>query len=348
MIYCKLLNRLNKHGPVLHMRSFSAISCCDHKQAKPILIRNELSNINIRRQMSFEGLVEWQQQTYTSISNSYLVTLMQNGLLYFHDASGLSWWATVVTSTILIRALMTLPLTVYQNNILAKVENISLELKDMVDELKRETAVAKKLYNLTDKQAIMLYKSSLKKQWYKLIVRDNCHPFKSSLVIWLQIPIWICMSFALRNLVYMQSGDPAALVTFMQLSTGGVAWFPNLTEPDHSLILPVAFGITNLAIIEIQRMSKLRQPSRMYNVFTNVFRVFSIVMIPVAATVPSCMCLYWMTSSGFGLAQNIFLLSPSVRRKLKIPETPSELEDPYNHMREEIKHTIEKIIPKKS
>ncbi|XP_026761750.1 cytochrome c oxidase assembly protein COX18, mitochondrial [Galleria mellonella] len=349
MIYSKTLNRLNKYGWGSYMRSFSAISCnCELKQNKPILLKNDLININNRRHISYEGIVEWQQQTYTSISNSYFVNLMQNGLLYFHDLSGLSWWATVITSTILIRGLMTLPLTIYQNNILAKVENISLELKDLIDELKRETAMAKKAYNLTDKQAMVLYKRSLKKQWYKLIVRENCHPFKSTLVVWLQIPIWICMSFALRNLVYMQSGDPAALVTFMQLSTGGVGWFPNLTEPDHSFILPVAFGLTNIAIIEIQRMSKLRQPSKVYNAFTNVFRIFSVVMIPVAASVPSCMCLYWMTSSGFGLIQNLCLLSPTVRRRLRIPEAPSELEDPYNHMKKEIKHALEKIIPKKS
>ncbi|KAM3965274.1 cytochrome c oxidase assembly protein COX18, mitochondrial [Aphomia sociella] len=350
MSYCKAITRLNKYAAVFNVRSFSALSYNhDYKQKKySIILKNDITHNLNRRNISLEGFVEWQQQTYTSISNSYVVQLMENGLLYFHDTSGLSWWATVVTSTILIRGLMTLPLAVYQNNILAKVENISLELKDLVDELKKETAIAKKAYNLTDKQAIILYKRSLKKQWHKLVVRDNCHPFKSSLVICLQIPIWICMSFALRNLVYMQSADPAALVTFMQLSTGGFGWIPNLTEPDHSLILPVAFGVINLSIIEIQRMSKLRQPSKIYNIFTNIFRVFSIVMIPVAASVPSCMCLYWVTSSGFGLVQNLCLLSPRLRRKLGIPEAPSELEDPYNHMKEEIKQTLQKIIPKKS
>ncbi|KAI8436894.1 hypothetical protein MSG28_010330 [Choristoneura fumiferana] len=292
-------------------------------------------NITSKRNFSFEGFVQWQGQTYASISNSSLVHLMQDGLLYVHDTTGLPWWATIITSTVLLRSFMTLPLTIYTNLILAKVENISLELKDLVEELKRETAMAKKMYKLTNKQAIILYKRSLKKQWRSLIVRDNCHPLKASLVMWVQIPIWVCMSFALRNLVNCPSGDPAALVTLMELAAGGIGWIPNLTEPDHSYILPVAFGMTNLAVIEIQKMSKLRQPSKIYNIFTNMFRVFSIIMIPVAASVPSCMCLYWVTSSSFGIVQNLCLLSPSLRRKLRIPEAPSELEQPYSHMKDE-------------
>lgn len=336
-------------------RSFSAFSDdkfeyrCSNNRKQSLLLGSSYKPIMCNRYFSLESFVAWQEKTYAGISNSFLVQTMQEGLLYIHDSTGLPWWATIIGTTVLLRGLMTLPLSIYQIYILAKVENISLELKDLVNELKRETAMAKHAYNLTDKQTMILYKKSLKKQWNNLIVRDNCHPFKASLVIWLQIPIWVCMSFALRNLVYMQPiADAASLLTFTELSLGGFGWIPNLTVPDHSLVFPVAFGLTNLAVIEIQRLSKLRQPSRLYNIFTNVFRVFSIVMIPVAANVPACMCLYWVTSSSFGLMQNLFLLSPKLRRQLRIPEAPSELEKPYTHLREEIKQYIHKIIPKKS
>lgn len=33
-----------------------------------------------------------------------------------------------------------------------------------------------------------------------LYIRDNCHPFKASVVMVVQIPMWICLSFALRNM----------------------------------------------------------------------------------------------------------------------------------------------------
>lgn len=353
----KLANGLFKNTYKLNFRNYSVLcnNNTDIRQYEVVPVNSKLLRINQtfpivcqHRKFSVEGFVKWQQETYASISNSQLVNFMQDGLLSYHEITGLSWWSTIVTSTILIRALTTLPLTVYQNYILAKVENISVEFKDIVNELKKEAAMAKKGYKLTDKQTMVLYKRSLKKQWSNLVVRDNCHPLKATIVIWVQIPIWVCMSFALRNLVYMQPGDAAALVTIMEMSAGGIGWIPNLTEPDHSWILPVAFGLTNLSIIEMQKMSKLRQPSKMYNIFTNVFRVFSIAMIPVAASVPSCLCLYWLTSSSVGLVQNMILISPTIRRKLRIPEAPSELDDPYNHMKDEIRHKINRILPKKS
>lgn len=34
----------------------------------------------------------------------------------------------------------------------------------------------------------------------ELYVRDNCHPFKATVLVWIQLPMWIFMSFALRNL----------------------------------------------------------------------------------------------------------------------------------------------------
>lgn len=340
------LRAITKHYSI---RTFSALSRT--KYVTPFIDERlyELYKFplkNCERSLSLQGFVEWQQETYNSICNSYPVGVMQDSLLYIHDVSGLPWWATIATSTLFLRGCMTLPLTIYQNYILAKVENIGLELRELLDELKMETAMAKKIYNLSDKQAIHLFKRSMKKQYTNLIVRDNCHPFKASLVIWLQIPIWVCTSFALRNLVQVESQfDAAAMITFTELTVGGFGWIPNLTVPDHSLVLPIVFGLSNLAIIEVQKMSRVRPPSKVYNFFTNVFRIFSIVMIPIAASVPSCMCLYWTVSTTFGLVQNLTLLSPPVRRKLKIPITPSELEYPYQHMAGVLKERVNKITP---
>lgn len=350
MNYCKII--IQPTVNIFFVRKFSIfnnINCVSYNSVERLYKKYYTPTINVQRQLSLQGFVDWQEQIYNSISNSYIVGKIQDSLLYIHDVSGMPWWATIISSTLLLRGLMTMPLAVYQAYILAKVENIGLELKELIDELKKETTIAKKIYNLNDKQTVMLYKRSLKKQWNNLIVRDNCHPLKSTLVIWLQLPVWICTSFALRNLVQMQPvADTAALITFTELTVGGFGWIPNLTVPDHSLILPILFGITNLAVIEIQKMSKLREPSKLYNIMTNVFRTISIVMIPVAANVPSCMCLYWTVSSSFGLVQNLALLSPQLRRKLGIPLAPSEHEHPYKHMAEEIKSKFSKIIPTKS
>lgn len=63
----------------------------------------------------------------------------------------------------------------------------------------------------------------------------------------------------------------AALVTYMELSVGGFGWIPNLLVPDESLILPVALGLINLAIVEVSAnyhviTSTVRTQSTLFNV----------------------------------------------------------------------------------
>ncbi|KAJ9578456.1 hypothetical protein L9F63_005326 [Diploptera punctata] len=252
--------------------------------------------------------------------------------------------ATIILTTVFVRSVITLPLAVYQNYILAKVENLQLvEMPEIVKELKRETAIAMKQFNWTEKEARMIYNRSLKKQWNNLILRDNCHPFKASILLWVQIPMWISISVAIRNLVYMLPHQDAAMVTYMEMSVGGFGWIPNLLIPDEALVLPVALGLINLAIVELQTMSKIRKDTKLQKYVTNLFRGLSLLMIPIAASVPSCLNLYWVTSSTYGLIQNLVLLSPKIKKLTKIPETPSQLENPYKHIAAEIRNRAARI-----
>lgn len=85
-------------------------------------------------------------------------------------------------------------------------------------------------------------------------------------------------------------------------------------------------------------MSKKNQvSSKVQKYATNFFRFFSICMIPIAAYVPSGLCLYWVSSSAFGLVQNLILLSPKLKRLTNIPKVNSELEKPYAFLLDNIK-----------
>ncbi|XP_033158158.1 cytochrome c oxidase assembly protein COX18, mitochondrial [Drosophila mauritiana] len=274
------------------------------------------------------GLVGYWQ----TLSNSTPVAYMQDVLIKIHDYSGLPWWASIVLSTVLFRSVVTLPLTIYQHKITARIEKIALEMPAIVEELKKEAAMAKHKFKWSEKQTQIVYRRSIKKQWQNLIVRDNCHPMKTMIVLWGQIPLWIFQSVALRNLVYMLP-DPTSIqaqIVTTEMTVGGFGWIPNLTVVDNSYILPVALGLINLAIIEVQTMSRTRPSTRLQNIANNVFRGLSVVMVPVACTVPSAICVYWVASSSFGLAQNLLILSPEVRRSVGIPKTQTELSDPYD------------------
>lgn len=77
---------------------------------------------------------------------------------------------------------------------------------------------------------------------------------------------------------------------------------------------------------------KIQKPSKYSKYGTYFFRGISIVMIPIAAAVPSGLSLYWVSSSTVGLFQNLLILSPKVRRLAGIPKVDSEHEQPYKHL----------------
>jgi len=278
------------------------------------------------------------QGLYSSLSESTPVLKSQQLLELIHDQSHLPWWATIIASTVALRLLITFPLSAYQHYIFGKVENLKPEMDLLVKELKRETAIAIKKFQWTEKQTKLVFNRSAKKQWNKLIVRENCHPFKASILLWAQIPLWVCMSVSLRNMMMMMPYPTTdAQLLHLSMSLGGFGWIPNLTVVDQSFILPVVMVVSNLAIIQLQVLTRVTPASRFGQGVTNVLRGLCLVMLPIASFAPAGVTLYWTTSSVYGLIQNLVMLSPRVRRGFKIPKTPRELQHPYKHVADQIK-----------
>lgn len=84
----------------------------------------------------------------------------------------------------------------------------------------------------------------------------------------------------------------------------------------------------------------LQKQSKLSKYGTYFLRGISIAMVPIAAFVPSGLSLYWVSSSTFGLFQNLFILSPKVRRFVGIPKVNSEHEQPYKHLYSKIKERL--------
>ncbi|KAH0627042.1 hypothetical protein JD844_002409 [Phrynosoma platyrhinos] len=228
---------------------------------------------------------------------------MESGLVALQAASGLPWWASVV------------------------LENLQPEIQSLAKHLRYEVSVCAKQQGWSEKSARVQFKKNMKRIISGLYVRDNCHPVKASLLIWIQIPLWVFVSIALRNLSVGRAASEGIFIQ-EQLSTGGTLWFTDLTVPDPTWIMPVTLGVLNLLIVEIFTLRKT-EPSRFQKYATNFFRGVSIFMIPVAATVPSCLALYWLSSSFMGLSHNLLLCSPAFRRLCHIPRTKSDSDTPY-------------------
>ncbi|XP_067898001.1 cytochrome c oxidase assembly protein COX18, mitochondrial isoform X3 [Heterodontus francisci] len=182
----------------------------------------------------------------------------------------------------------------------------------------------------SEKVARFHFRKNLQRIISELYVRDNCHPFKASLLIWVQLPLWIFISVALRNLS-LAASDTAAAAAVQDLAMGGVLWFPDLTLPDFTWILPISLGLVNLLIVEIFALRRI-ELSKFQKYVTYMIRGISVLMVPIAATVPSSMALYWLTSSCVGLGQNLLLRSPRLRTLCRIPKMKSDSDTPFRDL----------------
>ncbi|XP_033024707.1 cytochrome c oxidase assembly protein COX18, mitochondrial [Lacerta agilis] len=264
---------------------------------------------------------------YEALSTSAPVAWMESSLVALQASSGLPWWAAVLAASALLRTGVTLPLAALQSRVLAKLENLQPEIHSLAKQLRYEVSVCAKQRSWSEREARFHFKKNLKRIVSELYVRDNCHPLKAGLLVWIQIPMWVFVSMALRNFSVGRAAADGFLIQ-EQLSTGGVLWFPDLTVPDSTWILPIALGLLNLLIVEIFALRKT-ELSRLQRYGTNFFRGVSVLMIPVAATVPSAMALYWVSSSFMGLSHNLLLRSPAFRRLCHIPRTKSDSDTPY-------------------
>ncbi|KAM9356889.1 cytochrome c oxidase assembly protein COX18, mitochondrial [Symphorus nematophorus] len=260
---------------------------------------------------------------YGALSDSTPVHLCEQLLVSVQQVSELPWWLSIAVATLSIRTLITLPLAAYQLVIINKVEALQVEIAELAKRLRYEVSLRARDRGWTDKQSRFQFQKNLRRLVTELYIRDNCHPFKASVLVWVQLPLWISLSLALRNL----SLDQSALHS--QLAAGGALWFSDLTSPDHTWLLPLCLGLTNLLIVEVFSLQRVN-PSRLQRFMTNAVRAFSILMIPIAASVPSSMCLYWFSSSLVGLSHNLLLRSAAVHRVLGLRRPGSET--PYRDL----------------
>ncbi|KAB7504727.1 Mitochondrial inner membrane protein COX18 [Armadillidium nasatum] len=150
-----------------------------------------------------ENLAVTQSKYFQALSSSDIVLKTMDTLQYVHDTTHLPWWLSIVITTAFLRTAITLPLAAFQNYIIAKIENLRPEMDELIKVLKKETAFAIKKFQWDEKYARIMYNRSARKLWKDLIVKENCHPFKTTILLFVQLPMWIILSAAFRNMATM-------------------------------------------------------------------------------------------------------------------------------------------------
>ena len=120
----------------------------------------------------------------------------------------------------------------------------------------------------------------------------------------------------------------------------GLFWCPNLSVPDPAYILPVLVGVSFASTIFVSsvkakvQMGQSERLQKQSRVVTGALYSISLVMVPISCYVPSAVSLYWATSGVMGVLINLLLLHPPVRRAVRIPHIPLEIEKPYKLLKE--------------
>ncbi|KAL7746927.1 hypothetical protein RI367_007747 [Sorochytrium milnesiophthora] len=237
------------------------------------------------------------------------VDMCQSLLESIHTSGSVQWpwWATIASTTLLLRASLTLPLTIYQQRNLARMaalRPLATAWQNVIKEQTRKDCHRAKLgYDAFVKEFTRRYRRKMG----ELYAAHEIRPLFNLLLPFAQIPLWISMSLALRRMadqaaMYQWPGMP--LDGFM---SQGVLWAADLASCDPTWIAERIYGC---GIVNTGEMVQIRNAR---GVRTDDLRLTVLHSLKTKAVV-----LFWVTSASYSLAQNLIFRLPIVKRLMQL------------------------------
>lgn len=206
-----------------------------------------------------------------------------------HHSFGLDWWLAIACTTVSIR-LALLPMAVHGSQQQAKMQGLRSELAPLQARVQASGG--------TDHVAAA--------EMHQLYERNGVNPMRLLALPLLQVPIFMSFFLGLRRLAEH----------FPDAHVGGAYWFVDLGATDHTYWLPAASGLSALALVRISvpgptagmNEAEAAQADLMKKVLSGV----TLFSLPVAASMPSSVLMFWITNNAFSLAYTSLLqLSPT-------------------------------------
>ena len=143
------------------------------------------------------------------------------------------------------------------------------------------------------------------RDFFALLKRVKAHPFKNLASPILFPPIFLSLFGAVHGLC----------TTVPDLQTGGGLWFPDLTQPDLSGLLPVVSALTWLATIELASGKAFHMPLWMLS----ATRLLAVACIPITEPLPAGVFMFWITSNVFAMGRATLLRQRPIARFFRVP-----------------------------
>eukprot|EP00736_Rhodelphis_marinus_P004731 Rmarinus@m.7817 len=233
-----------------------------------------------------------------------------------HDFSGLPWWATLASATILCRAAL-FPVYVKQvkatkdiqrhQPVLVRYNEILLELRSRL--VGGDAGAELEIRRVHD-------------DYLNYMRTHNVQPLKAFMNSVVQAPVFLCMFWTLRG---FETLPP------LGYSTGGTLWFENLTAADPTFALPVLAGsmmsgVMLLALKMQDNRTKAPDESQaMMNKMLKLFVFAPALFFPVYMKFSAGVMVYWVSNNMFSMSQVLFANSRLGKWALgldKLPTTP--------------------------
>lgn len=282
-----------------------------------------------------------------SVEPAFIVSSLTEGLQLAHTYTGIPWWALIPLTTFTLRSVWTLPLAVLQrfrvqkqnelrpivaatNPVLklnlgkkvqqarAKADKSAASIATNASPSMEDVApIQSPLASMKYEEILLLASKETRKRQKALFKKNNVQLWKNFILPAFQIPLWVCMSFTMRNLSGWTSWDSLANKPLdPALYTEGLLWFTDLTSLDSLHVFPLGLGIIALCNVEWTfKTFELLRPSTRKRAFRptlmdsvgNVSRMSVVFLMAVSLNAPMALVLYWFSSQVFSLVQNVVL-----------------------------------------
>ncbi|KAG8962397.1 Mitochondrial inner membrane protein oxa1 [Tulasnella sp. 408] len=247
--------------------------------------------------------------------------LVQTLLEQIHVHTGMPWWATIISLAAVVRiSMLPIHIRVTANN--TRMAYITPKVKEATEAIQK----AKE-----NKDQAELMKAAM--QMRQLYATAGASPLVGMLGL-VQVPVALGMFFGVKWMCNL----PVESMT-----TGGLAWFTDLTAADPTYVLP---AVSTAAIIAMLRLSSADTPKTPETAhMSNGFTILSLIGFPFLANLPAGVMIYFISNGALQAVQAAIFRIKSIRERVGfLPPPPHANTVPSPTMVETLKAGYNKLI----
>ncbi|CAF0803633.1 unnamed protein product [Brachionus calyciflorus] len=259
-------------------------------------------------------------QKFSLITDSPITHGFEDLLINLHDVLSLEWSSTIFLAAIVFRLSICFPIKVYQEHLMAKLVNLRPEITEALEKSLKNLKKDSIFMSPEIKRKITRQTVIIQNHFYK---KENCQPQKIPISSVLQMPFWIYLSSATRNLT---TGINDHSLQMEQINHESFMWITSLAASDPYYALPVAYcliAFSNLIYASLNGMTK-SNISKIFSFRKYLSVVFIFLITYFISNMPSSVGLFWISSNFLSLIELVILDSIFIRRLLRIPKTSVE------------------------